>query len=269
MTARERVEATLRGTHRDHLANQPLLMSFAVAYHGVPYWEYVSDYRVLVAAQLRAAEDFGVDVVTCCSDAWREASDLGAELTYYDHEPPGCTQPLLKERADLTRLQPVEPEAGPRMIDRILAVSDLADAAKGRAEVDGWVEGPVSQAANLRGLTELMLDTKDDPGFVDDLMDWVTDLEIAFARAQIRAGADVVGVGDAASSLLPPAFYQASSPVFTDSWRPYTRVGPWSAFTSVAIRPTFFPASLACMPTSSRSTPWSIWRMRDSSSAPT
>ncbi|MGI6352304.1 MAG: uroporphyrinogen decarboxylase family protein [Armatimonadota bacterium] len=209
MTALERVQATLAGTHRDRLANQPLLMSFAVAYHGVPYWEYVSDYRVLVAAQLRAAEDFGVDVVTCCSDAWREASDLGAELTYYDHEPPGCTRPLLTERADLVKLQPVEPEAGPRMIDRILAVSDLADALRGQVEVDGWVEGPVSQATNLRGLTDFMLDTKDDPGFVDDLMDWVTDLEIAFARAQIRAGADVVGVGDAASSLLPPAFYEA------------------------------------------------------------
>lgn len=209
MTALERVHATLSGQPRDRVANQPLLMSFAAAHHGVAYWEYATDYHILVAAQLRVAEEFGVDVLTCCSDAWREASDLGAQLTYYDREPPGCTCPLLAEKADLARLRPVEPEAGRRMIDRIMAVSALAEASRREIEVDGWVEGPVAQAANLRGLTELMLDTKDDPGFVADLMDWVTELEIAFARAQVRAGADAIGIGDAASSLISPRFYDS------------------------------------------------------------
>lgn len=209
MTSAERVQATLRGMPRDHLANQPLLMSFAVAYHGVAYWEYVTDHRILAAAQLRVAEDFAVDVVTCCSDAWREASDLGAHLIYHDHEPPSSKVPLLAEKTDLTRLKPVHPESGPRMIDRIMAVGLLAEMTGGDIEVDGWVEGPVAQAANLRGLTQLLLDTKDDPTFVDDLLDWVTELEVSFARAQVRAGANTIGIGDAAASLLAPEFYGA------------------------------------------------------------
>ncbi|MBD3176403.1 MAG: hypothetical protein GF320_14585 [Armatimonadia bacterium] len=205
----QRVHATVRGDPRDHAPNQPLLMSFAVAHHGVTYEEYVKDHRTLVAAQLRVADDFDVDVVTCCSDAWREAGDLGAELSFYDREPPGCKTRLLPDKKLLASLTPVAPENGPRMSDRIAAVEALAGAVGGEIEVDGWVEGPVAQAANLRGVTEFMLDTLDDPRFAAELMDWVTELEVSFARAQIAAGADAIGIGDAASSLVSPEFYES------------------------------------------------------------
>jgi uroporphyrinogen-III decarboxylase len=47
-----------------------------------------------------------------------------------------------------------------------------------------------------------MLDFYDDPPFVDELLTFVTEVAIAFARAQRDAGADLMGVGDAAASLV-------------------------------------------------------------------
>ena len=52
-----------------------------------------------------------------------------------------------------------------------------------------------------------MLDFFDDPAFVRDLFEFTIAMELRFARAQIEAGADLIGVGDAAASLIGPKLY--------------------------------------------------------------
>jgi len=43
---------------------------------------------------------------------------------------------------------------------------------------------------------------------VNELFGFVVAMEIAFARRQVEAGADVIGVGDAAASLIGPKLYE-------------------------------------------------------------
>jgi MtaA/CmuA family methyltransferase len=208
MNAYERTIATCRGQARDRLSCQPIFMTFAAKLHGVTYADYVRDYRNLVGAQCRLAEEFDIDVVSCCSDAWREAADCGAELTFYADGPPACRHHVLADKADLASLAMPDPTVSPRMSDRVQAVGLFAERVKGEIPVMGWIEGPVAQAADLRGINELMLDTMDDLPFVTDLFEFVTELEIAFARAQLAAGADIIGLGDAAASLVSAGFYE-------------------------------------------------------------
>jgi uroporphyrinogen-III decarboxylase len=73
MNSHERMMARLSGLPVDHLPAAPLFMIWAAQRIGASYADYVLDYRVLVKAQLALVEDFGVDVLSCCSDAWREA----------------------------------------------------------------------------------------------------------------------------------------------------------------------------------------------------
>jgi MtaA/CmuA family methyltransferase len=73
--------------------------------------------------------------------------------------------------------------------------------------IEGWVEGPIAEGADLRGINTLMLDFFDDPVFVRDLFAFVVEMELRFAREQLQAGADVIGVGDAAASLVGPDIY--------------------------------------------------------------
>ena len=52
-----------------------------------------------------------------------------------------------------------------------------------------------------------MFDFGDDPVFVRELFSFVVQMELRFAKAQLEAGADIIGVGDAAASLVGPRIY--------------------------------------------------------------
>src|SRR5208282_4356230 len=74
--------------------------------------------------------------------------------------------------------------------------------------IEGWIEGPCAEAADLRGINRLMTDFFDDPPFVRDLFEFVLELGLQFGKAQVEAGVDIIGVGDAAASLVGPQIYE-------------------------------------------------------------
>ena len=53
-----------------------------------------------------------------------------------------------------------------------------------------------------------MLDFYDDPAFVRALFEFVLEMELRYAQAQVNAGADMIGIGDAAASLVGPTLYK-------------------------------------------------------------
>jgi MtaA/CmuA family methyltransferase len=72
----------------------------------------------------------------------------------------------------------------------------------------GWVEGGLAEAADLRGVGQLLVDLYDRPAWVAELVQFCTEMAIAFARAQIEAGADIIGAGDAICSQISPQMYR-------------------------------------------------------------
>ncbi len=210
MTPRERVLAHLNGQPVDRLPFMPITMQFAADLIGARYLDYETDHRVLVEGQIRTAEEFGFDYVNTMSDPGREAADCGAKLEYFDHQPAAIIEetPLLADRISLARLKVPDPLGGGRMHNGIQAVACLREQIGRELLVEGWIEGPCAEAADLRGLNNLMLDFFDDPGFVHDLFGYCLELGLRFAKAQLEAGADLIGIGDAAASLIGPALYE-------------------------------------------------------------
>ncbi len=194
----------------DCLPLMPITMMFAGGYSGIPYGEYCRDHRKLVEAQLRTAEDFGFDFVSCISDPAREAADCGASVEYFENQPPAIreTEALLGDKTALARLKCPDPQAGGRMHDRVQAAALFKQRCGSHLFIEGWVEGPCAEAADLRGINTLMTDFFDDPGFVRELFEFVVAMELRFARAQIEAGVDIIGIGDAAASLTGPELYE-------------------------------------------------------------
>jgi MtaA/CmuA family methyltransferase len=188
----------------------PLTMMFAADLICVPYRQYANDFKTLAEGQLRTAETFGFDHVSVISDPAREAADCGAAIHFFEDQPPAIdeTNALLKDKIKLNALSVPDPLGGGRMTDRINGIALLREKAGNRFAVEGWVEGPCAEAADLRGINTLMMDFYDDEAFVQDLLSFTTDLAIAFSAAQIEAGADLVGIGDAACSLVGPAIYE-------------------------------------------------------------
>jgi len=94
------------------------------------------------------------------------------------------------------------------MHDRVQAAARLRERVGDSCFVEGWVEGPCAEAADLRGINTLMFDFYDDPEFVTDLFEFCVEMALRFARAQVDAGVNLVGIGDVAASLVGPTIYR-------------------------------------------------------------
>jgi len=210
MNGKQRILATVRGEAIDRRAFMPISMSIAADEVGARYHDYATDFRVLARGQLAFAAAVGADFVSVISDPAVEAADLGAAIIAPEDQPASLddTRSVLADKAALSGLGLPGGAAGRRMTNRIAAVDALAAGAKGQLLVEGWVEGPCAEAADLRGISRFMMDFFDDCAFVTDLLDFVTEVGITFACAQVAAGAGIIGVGDAASSLIGPDLFR-------------------------------------------------------------
>lgn len=208
MNSYERVINRIHGKKVDRIPNLNIIMQFAALYIGVPYNDYVHDYRLLVEGNLRCAEDFGIDAVSCISDPAREAGGFGANVAYGRDDVPHLLGSFIDD--DYEKLQDLQIRSAaevPRMLDRIKAVELYKKQVKGEKAIIGWVEGPFAEAADLRGVGDALMDLMIQPDHVKALMEVTLAQGILFAKEQIEAGADIIGVGDAAASLAGPALY--------------------------------------------------------------
>jgi hypothetical protein len=92
------------------------------------------------------------------------------------------------------------------MHDRVKSIELMRREAGPGMSIVGWIEGPLALAAELRGLNTIMLDFGDDPEFARDLLRFCADVALAYAPAQIAAGADTMGMSDAAAGLIGGLF---------------------------------------------------------------
>jgi MtaA/CmuA family methyltransferase len=208
MNSFERFQLVLAGRKTDRPLNFDILMAYAAHFIGQPLSAYYQDARVLVDANLAAMEAFDLDIVQVISDPYREAADAGLRVEFPQDGLPIAREALLQEPGDLEKLAFPAPANGRRMSDRLDAVRRLREQAGGRVPVMGWVEGALAEAVDLRGMSTLLVDMVDRPEWVLELLERCAEHEIAFARAQIECGADLIGLGDAAASQISPGMYR-------------------------------------------------------------
>jgi MtaA/CmuA family methyltransferase len=210
MTGRERILALLDGKPVDSLPFMPITMMFACDRIGAQYGDYATDCQVLVEAQRQTATEYDFDHVSTISDPACEAADCGALVKFFPNQPPALDEAnaLLADKSKLSGLEVPDPCSSPRMRNRLRALALFGQPEHKEKLIEGWIEGPVAEAADLRGINVLMMDFFDDPGFVSELFEFVLELELAFAKAQLACGAELIGVGDAAASLVGPKIYE-------------------------------------------------------------
>ena len=208
MNSLQRMTKRLGGEPVDRPPNFNIFMTFAAHHIGQPLSKYHLDHRVLVEANMAALKDFDVDIVQAISDPYREAADFGLEVEFPADDLPLNRTPLLGEPDAIRKLRPPDPYSGKRMSDRLEAVRLFREKVGGQVPIMGWVEGALAEAADLRGVTSLLMDLIQRPDWVKQLLEICAEVEIAFARAQVEAGADIIGLGDAISSQISPRMYR-------------------------------------------------------------
>ncbi len=208
MNPYERMTARLAGEPVDRPPNFDIFMQFGARKTGKKQREYYLDHRVLVEANMQVIEHFDVDIVQAISDPVRETADFGAEIEFPEDDMPLSMIPLIKEPEDLKKLVKPSPYTGPRMSDRLEAIRLFREQVGGEYPIMGWVEGALAEASDLRNINNLMLDVMLRPEWVEELCEICVEVAIDFARAQIEAGADIIGLGDAVGSLINPDMYR-------------------------------------------------------------
>lgn len=208
MNSLERYLATLNGQPTDHLPRLPILMQFAAEHIGSNYGAFASDFRVLTDANIACAREFGIDQMNTMSDPYRETQGYGAKIIYERDMVPRCEKHPMEDEFDLAALPRPNPLEVERMRDRIEGVKRYHELVGGEFSIMGWVEGPAAEAADIRRLDNFFMDLLDDEQKIGDLMDLCVEVALDFARPQIEAGAETIGIGDAAASQVSTELYE-------------------------------------------------------------
>ena len=210
ITPYERLQAMMDGREKevDRVPNLNILMFFAAKYIDKPFGQFCSDYRVLAEGNLRCVEQFEIDILSTLSDPWRETADFGTELITPEDDIPRPKQVLLQHIEDVEKLQLFDPRQSVRILDRIHAIELFKKEKGDEYPILGWVEGPIAEASDLRGNSDCLMDILINETFFRQLLEKCTEQAIWCAKAQLEAGAHIIGIGDAAASQIDRESYR-------------------------------------------------------------
>lgn len=208
MNHKERLWARINGQPVDRIPNLSIVMLIASEYTKIPYGQIVTDYRALAEAQLKLTEDFDLDILSTMSDPFRETADWGAELIFQKDDLPICPKPLVHDISEFRSMKLWDPMSSVRMLDRIHAIEVFHRNKGNEYPVLGWVEAPLAEMCDLMTVQEGLAALIEEPEEAEEALNILADQAIRCALAQIEAGADVIGMGDASASLISAGMYR-------------------------------------------------------------
>lgn len=208
MTSYERVMNRFAGKPVDRLPNFNLIMMFGAKQLGVTFGEYCSDYRLLADGACLCYEKYGFDMLCAISDPMREAEGLGAKVVIPEEGVPNSPVKRIQKLSDIDTLKVVDPASSWRMNDRLEAIRLMKQRAGTDVPVVGWIEGALAESCDLMNMQEVFMNLLEEPEAMEQLMDVCMEQNLWFAREQVKAGADIIGLGDAASSLIGHSLYE-------------------------------------------------------------
>ena len=207
MNSSERVNAALEGNDFDvYPVINPTSVATADTMELVRVFFPTAHTNAMEMAELAAAghDYYGFDSVAPYFSVHLEASALGAQVDWSDinHTPVIVKKPM--KRIDDFEI----PQSFLRRMEfqRLLKACDiLKKKYSGKVPVIGKVVGPWTLAYNLYGVENLVLDTILEPEKTKRLINEMTEIPMAFARAQFDAGADMITWADHVTSDLVSA----------------------------------------------------------------
>lgn len=193
MTSRERVATAIGGGHTDRPA---LAYMFLGGAHGVLDHVGINmdtayhDPDEIARCHLAAKELFGHDAAMVpwgCLTV--EAEAFGCTVQRHDRFYPQVVSRPLEQDPTLSGLTDPDPSTTARMPLMLEALGRLRERAGDDLYIIGMVVSPFLVAAEVRGMTNFMLDLARDPPYANDLMATITAGIIGYTTAMIDLGA--------------------------------------------------------------------------------
>ena len=218
MTSLERIRCAGGLGKPDAIPVAPFMGNHGARVAGVPVDEYCRSGRLMAAAQSWAWEVYHQDVVVAQSDNYYIAEGFGTVVEHHADSTPSLKRPAIQDLSDIGRLVVPDPRKDGRMPVYLEAIGRLADRFAGQVAVRAPGTGPFSLASHLMGterfLMELAMADLEPGGQAErslrTLMSLTTEALIAFAKACLEAGANIVQNGDSLASIdmISPDMYR-------------------------------------------------------------
>ncbi len=192
----------------DRVPFMPIFMRYCAGFAGLRYRDFVLDPRAHCAANTALAGRVGSCWVNTMSDPYCELDAYGAEIEYVENDLPLNEVILCPEIGDLERLPEPRLPDNRRTAGRLEQIREYRRTCAGEYLITGWVEGPVAEYCDLRGIGNAFLDFYDFPDRMHAALENITATAERFIDAQLDAGADCIGIGDAACSQIGAELYR-------------------------------------------------------------
>lgn len=207
MNFRERIYKVIEHQIPDRVPVIPFVMQYAAKISGIKYRDYCTDAKAMAKAQLRCIEEFGYDAVNVSSDAHRLADALGGELNFPVNGVPTVKVPPIRTPQDLQEAKVPDPYQEPRCKQRLKAIQIIRQKAPG-IPIIGWIEGALSEASSIYGVKKTLMSFHTNKGFLKELFEFAMEFDLKFGKAQIEAGADIIGAGDSLASQISASHFR-------------------------------------------------------------
>ncbi|MFA6929747.1 MAG: uroporphyrinogen decarboxylase family protein [Lentisphaeria bacterium] len=199
----------LAGKKPEALPFMPIFMRFAARFGKVPYRDFCLDAEAHCEANLKTAKAFSSDWVNVMSDPYAESEVFGAVIRYPENSLPEETRHALNSLdEEFPELTHEEFLACPRITGRIEQIARFRALCPSQLLICGWIEGPLAEYCDLRGMGDAFLDLYDQPEKVHQIISKTMNMAMFFAEQQIKAGAHCIGIGDAVCSQCGLEFFR-------------------------------------------------------------
>ena len=166
---------------------------------------YLKSSKNLVDGLTKAIELYRPDGIPVAFDLQIEAEILGCKLAWSKENPPAVISHPLAEGVDLKSLK--LPSVGDGRIPVVLdAVRELR-AKYPDIALYGLITGPFTLALHLLG-TDIFMKLFEDPAYIQELMQFCTEVGIKHAEMLLDAGCDVIAVVDPMTSQIDPESFE-------------------------------------------------------------
>ncbi|MGO9377569.1 MAG: uroporphyrinogen decarboxylase family protein [Dissulfurispiraceae bacterium] len=210
MNSLQRIQAAVRFEQTDRAPVIPQVFGHAAVFAGKALGEYLRDGETLAQCQLKAVAHYGYDAVFALMDAGLETEAVGSHLLYRTDIYPSVDKYAVEDIGDLNRLVVPDPNSSGRMPELLKAVRILRRELGDEIMIVGCVLGPMTLAMQLMGPEKALFLSVDEPDLFCRVLDFATDVAIAFGLAQIEAGVHMPFVFDPSASpaVVPPQFFR-------------------------------------------------------------
>jgi uroporphyrinogen decarboxylase len=200
MNSLERVLTAISHREPDRVPLFLLVTMHGAKELGLSIREYFSKAENVVEGQLRMRAKYLNDCVYSFFYAPVEVEAWGADVIYVEDGPPNTGRPFLRDPDDILRLAPPRIDESPSLLKVLRAEELLKARAGGEVPIVGVVMSPFSLPVLQMGFDRYLDLIYERPALFERLMRVNEEFCVAWANAQLRAGATAITYYDPVSS---------------------------------------------------------------------